>query len=98
MDNYQANESSLRTRCCSRGLVGPVVLITLGVLFMLSEFNIASFHRTWPILLIMIGLMKVLGGNLGSSGEVDVMAPPPAVPPPPGSAPQNPESRQVDHV
>jgi hypothetical protein len=78
--------------------MGPVVLVTLGVLFLLSEFHVASFHRTWPILLIMIGLVKVLGGSLGNRGQVDVIAPPP--PPPPGtpaSTPQNPQS-QVENV
>jgi hypothetical protein len=85
-------------RCRSRGLMGPVVLVTLGILFLLSEFHVASFHRTWPILLIMIGLVKVLGGNLDTAGHVDVNAPPP--PPPPGtpaSTPRNPQS-QVENV
>jgi hypothetical protein len=81
------------TRCRSRGLMGPAVLITLGVLFMLSEFGVAHFHRTWPILLIVIGLVKVLAGNADTSGHVDVNAPPP-----PGTPPQNTEPRQVNHV
>jgi hypothetical protein len=90
-------------RCRSRGLMAPVVMVTLGILFLLSEFHVASFRRTWPILLIMIGLVKVLGGNLDTTGHVDVNAPPPPTfptPPPPGtpaSTPQNPES-QVENV
>ncbi len=79
-------------RCRCRGLMGPAVLVTLGVLFLLSEFNVAQFHRTWPILLIVIGLVKVLGGS--TAGHIEVL--------PPGAAsaaqPQNPEPRQVDHV
>jgi hypothetical protein len=84
--------------------MGPAVLITLGVLFMLSEFGVVRFHNTWPILLIVIGLVKVLGGNLDTSGHLDATAPlPPAPPAPavPGSetrATQNSEPRQVDHV
>lgn len=82
-------------RCRSRGLMAPAVLITLGCLFMLSEFGVARFHRTWPILLIVIGLVKVLSGNLDTTGHVDTTAAlPPSAPPPP----QNPETRQVDHV
>ncbi|MFI5086769.1 MAG: LiaI-LiaF-like domain-containing protein [Terriglobales bacterium] len=96
MDNYQPNQTCYCTRCRSRGLMGPAVLITLGVLFMLSEFEVASFHSTWPILLIVIGLVKVLAGNLDTSGHMDVIAPaPPGAPPAPT---QNSEPRQVDHV
>ena len=76
--------------------MGPAVLITLGVLFMLSEFGVARFHNTWPILLIVIGLVKVLAGNLDTTGHMDVIAPaPPEAPPAPT---QNSEPRQVDHV
>ncbi len=95
MDNYQPNQSCACMRCRSRGLTGPVVLITLGVLFLLSELHVASFHSTWPIVLIAIGLVKVLGGNADSSGHVDFSTPPaPAAPPSPGTA----EPREVDHV
>ena len=96
MDNYHSNQSCYCMRCRTRGLMGPVVLVTLGVLFLLSEFHVASFHRTWPILLIMIGLVKVLGGNLDTTGHVDLNAPPPP-PASPSSTPQNPES-QVENV
>jgi len=96
MDNYQPNQTCYCTRCRSRGLMGPAVLITLGVLFMLSEFRVAHFEHTWPILLIVIGLVKVLAGNLDTSGHMDVIAPaPPGTPPAPT---QNSEPRQVDHV
>ncbi len=89
------------TRCRSRGLMGPAVLITLGVLFLLSEFGVARFHSTWPILLIVIGLVKVLAGNADATGHVDVNAAPPTPPPAtPGAAPSSSSSepRQVDHV
>jgi hypothetical protein len=96
MDNYRPNQTCYCTRCRSRGLMGPAVLITLGVLFMLSEFGVVRFHNTWPILLIVIGLVKVLAGNQDASGHMDVIAPaPPGAPPAPT---QNPEPRQVDHV
>jgi cell wall-active antibiotic response 4TMS protein YvqF len=96
MDNYHSNQTCYCTRCRSRGLMGPAVLITLGVLFMLSEFGVAHFDRTWPILLIVIGLVKVLAGNLDTTGHIDGNAPaPPGEPPAPT---QNSEPRQVDHV
>lgn len=86
-------------RCRYRGLMGPALLITLGVLFLLNEFDVAYFHSTWPIILIVIGLVKVLGGNLDTTGHVDPFAPPPPGPPTPPPPPaQNPESGQVNHV
>ncbi len=87
-------------RCRGRGLMGPAVLVTLGVLLLLSELNIAYFHRTWPILLIVIGLVKVLTPNLDNTGHIEAAAPSVETPagmgaPPP---PQNPEPPKVDHV
>ncbi|HTK95556.1 MAG TPA: DUF5668 domain-containing protein [Terriglobales bacterium] len=36
--------------------VGPVALITTGVLFLLDEFTRYEWGQTWPILLIAIGV------------------------------------------
>ena len=83
-------------RCRGRGLMAPAVLVTLGILFMLSEFGVAHFDRTWPILLIVIGLVRVLGGNLDNTGHIEATAPaPPGTSPAP---PQNPQQREGDHV
>jgi hypothetical protein len=39
---------------------GPVMLITLGVLLSIDHFGAVSFARTWPVLLIVFGLFKLL--------------------------------------
>jgi predicted lipid-binding transport protein (Tim44 family) len=39
---------------------GPVVLITVGVLFAIHQAGILSFGRTWPLLFIIVGVMKLL--------------------------------------
>jgi hypothetical protein len=39
---------------------GPILLITLGVLFAIHQAGVLSFARTWPLLLIVIGLMKLI--------------------------------------
>jgi len=44
-----------------RAIKGPVILITLGVLFALQSFNIYGFDQTWPVLLIVIGLLSLMG-------------------------------------
>ena len=40
---------------------GPIALITIGTLFALDHLTIWSFDRTWPVLLIVFGLMSLLG-------------------------------------
>ena len=48
-----------------RSIRGPVMLVTLGTLFMIDHSGGASFHRTWPILLIVLGVMW-LGEHLAT--------------------------------
>jgi hypothetical protein len=43
-----------------RAIRGPVTLITLGVLFTLDHFTPFSFGQTWPVLLIVFGLLSLL--------------------------------------
>lgn len=39
---------------------GPILLITLGVLFAIHQAGVLSFAQTWPLIIIVIGLMKLL--------------------------------------
>jgi membrane-bound ClpP family serine protease len=42
-------------------LTWPIVLITVGVLFMLDQFVPHwGFHRTWPVILVVIGILKLI--------------------------------------
>ena len=43
---------------------GPVLLITLGIVLAIDHFGSYSFARTWPVLIIVIGLMKLLERTL----------------------------------
>ena len=43
-----------------RALRGPLMLITLGVLMQVHRAHDLSFTKTWPVLLILLGLMKLL--------------------------------------
>ena len=55
-------------RCTCRALMGPAVLITIGVLFLLGEIR-DDWGFTWkisPILLLVIGAVK-LGEALAST-------------------------------
>ena len=44
----------------ARSLIGPVMLITLGVLFALDNFMQLPFSRTWPVILIVLGVFGLL--------------------------------------
>ena len=48
-----------------RAIRGPVLLVTLGTLFLIDHSGGISFGRTWPVLLIVLGLLR-LGEYLGT--------------------------------
>lgn len=64
-----------------RAIRGPITLITLGVLFALNNFTPYSFDKTWPVLLIVFGLLSLLKRGMEP-------APPPPPPPPMFPPPQ----------
>ncbi len=39
---------------------GPILLIALGVLFIVDHAGGLPFHQTWPVLIILFGLLKLL--------------------------------------
>lgn len=39
---------------------GPILLITLGVLFAIQQAGFISLYRTWPLIIIMIGVLKLI--------------------------------------
>ena len=39
---------------------GPIILITIGVLFALDNFTRYGFHQTWPVILIVVGVLTLL--------------------------------------
>jgi hypothetical protein len=43
-------------------MVGPIVLIVLGVLFLLNNLypGVFRFGRMWPVILIVIGIAKIV--------------------------------------
>ncbi|HXB73846.1 MAG TPA: DUF5668 domain-containing protein [Candidatus Acidoferrales bacterium] len=72
-------------RSMVRAIRGPVTLITVGVLFALNNFTQYGFDKTWPVLLIVFGLLSLL--RRGMEPVPPESTPPPYSypPPPPGS-------------
>ncbi|HVW83894.1 MAG TPA: DUF5668 domain-containing protein [Bryobacteraceae bacterium] len=67
-----------------RAATGPIILITVGVLFTIDRFTGFRFSQTWPILLIVIGVLKLVGGGRRRHGDTYYAPPQPPPPPAPG--------------
>jgi hypothetical protein len=70
-----------RAASCRRGLMGPVILLTLGFQFLLDSMGVIRFGRTVPLLLVVIGLVKIFQSTAGPG---PLAGPPPSIP---GGAP-----------
>jgi len=75
-----------------RSLRGPITLITLGVLFALNNFTRYRFEQTWPVLLIVFGLLSLLRRGVQTTAPQGTPGapygyPPPYAPFPPPPAP-----------
>lgn len=65
---------------------GPILLMTIGVLFAVQQAGILNFSRTWPLILIVIGVTKLMERAVSSPPPFLPPSPPP--PPPPGGFPR----------
>ena len=71
-------------RSLVRAIRGPITLITVGVLFAFNNFTPYGFGQTWPVLLIVFGLLSLLrrGTEPGIPPEAGTGFPPYVYPPP----------------
>ena len=80
--------------CTIRGLTGPAIVITIGVLFLLHETHGGhlDFQNTWPVILLVIGLLQLASAFSSREGHVEPQPPVPVVPTPPAppAPPANP--------
>jgi hypothetical protein len=64
----------------------PAILVTVGLLWLLDNLHAIYFHRSWPIILIVLGSIKVLQSSASTEGHrapampAEVVATPAAVP------------------
>lgn len=74
--------------CTIRGLMGPAVVITVGVLFLLDQTHGGfSFGQTWPVILVVIGLVRLASALAPMDGHVTNSSAAPPVPPVSGQVP-----------
>jgi Domain of unknown function (DUF5668) len=71
-----------------RRLRGPAILLTFGVTALLDEYGVISYGHSWPLYLIVIGILQLAErAALSQAPLTPPIAPmgyPPA--PPPGTA------------
>ena len=73
-----------------RAIRGPITLITVGVLFAFNNFTPYSFDKTWPVLLIVFGLLSLLKRSMEPAPPPP--PPPPVFPPPQYNFPPTPQA------
>jgi hypothetical protein len=58
------------TRCRLDGVTGPIMLITIGGIFLSGQLGLGvSAWRLWPVLLIVLGLLKILQALASTEGH-----------------------------
>ena len=70
-------------RCTIRALVGPAVIVTVGVLFLLQQARggYFDFGNTYPVILVVIGAILLASALAPMEGHVSSNAVPPGTPP-----------------
>jgi len=78
--------------CTIRGLTGPAVVITLGVLFLLHQVHGGRFYfgNTWPVILVVMGILLLASSMAPREGHIEPPTTVPPAPPPSGVPPANP--------
>lgn len=64
----------------AQAIRGPILLITVGVLFAMQQSNVLPFSHTWPLLIIVIGVLKLIERMFVPPQPSFVPPPPPVVP------------------
>ena len=80
-------------RCTIRALVGPAVIVTVGVLFLLQQMRggYFDFGNTYPVILVVIGAILLASSLAPMDGHIspNTQQVPPPPPPAPGAPTQN---------
>lgn len=65
-----ANTRCRCTYCKLRGLVGPLMIISVGVIFLITQYSRYSFFDLWPVLLIILGVLLVAQALAPKQGHI----------------------------
>lgn len=71
-------------------ITGPAMILTFGVTALLDQWHVLGFGRSWPLYLIVLGVLKLAQRAALANAEPPAYPPPypppapPVAPPPPG--------------
>jgi hypothetical protein len=76
-------------RCTIRSLMGPAVIVTVGVLFLLQQMRggYFDFGNTYPVILVVIGAILLASSLAPMNGHINPEIQQQVPPPPPPAAP-----------
>ena len=57
-------------------MVSGIILLGIGVLFLLNNFDILFIDESWPLILIVVGIALLVGAWLRKQDEKTTAAPP----------------------
>lgn len=53
-------------RVLYNAIQGPVLMITVGTLFALDQYGVLQFRESWPVILIVVGVLQLTRWNTRS--------------------------------
>ena len=57
-------------RCRTRGIMGPAIMVTIGAIFLISNFTQRlDMGDLWPLILIVIGVIKLIEYSTSTEGH-----------------------------
>jgi Domain of unknown function (DUF5668) len=63
-------------RCQTRCLMGPAMVVTVGVLFLLQQTTYTiGLHRTWPVFLLVVGAVQLAQSRASMEGHITPVTP-----------------------
>ncbi len=90
----------LTGRCSTGWIMGPAMVLTTGILFLLQSTGIADLDRTWPAWILVVGVVKLIQSS--AARHVPPLPPPaggpPAAPPPASTSGTSSSSGEVRNV
>ena len=57
-------------RCRVHGLIAPIMLITIGGIFLAGEYTRYDFENLWPVLLIVAGIVLFAQSLASREGHI----------------------------
>ena len=59
-------------------MAGGIIMLGLGVLFLLNNFDVFYLEESWPFILIIVGFALLIGALFKKKGPEPSEIPPPA--------------------